>query len=79
MTPDVPTLEEILGGLDVTPEVGGFSYEEIQELTGYAPARVRRLVKEAIRRGKLTAHRTVRPAETRPGYNVSCTVFRVVD
>ena len=81
MSPDVPTLEEILadvevpeGGLDATD---GFTYEEIQKITGHPPAKTRRMVKAAIERGKLTAHRSVRTCVTRPGYNVSCTVFRI--
>ena len=81
MKPDVPTLEEVLAGAEA--EAGtekyldGFSYGEIQELTGMSPVRVRRMVKAAIEQGKLTAHRSVRTCITRPGYNVSCTVFRI--
>jgi len=77
MSPDVPTLEEILADVEVPHDEDGFTYEEIQQITGHSPAKTRRMVKAAIERGKLTAHRSVRTCVTRPGYNVSCTVFRV--
>jgi hypothetical protein len=77
---DVPTLEEILYGL-MAEEDGHdraeFTYEEIEKLTGLSRVKARALVKLAIKEGKLTAERKVRPCITRPGYNVSCTVFRV--
>ena len=81
VTPDVPTLEEVLAHAEqeagTEKYLDGFSYPEIIQLTGMSPAKARRMVKTAIEQGKLTAHRSVRACVTRPGYNVSCTVFRV--